>query len=154
MFRLFEGGKGGVLVNMGTQEPGIRLFPESCCQPSPAFLTRSPEVGARCLAATIEGEIPFQSCRTKKGLLFVTAAYLMVTTSPVFSRLHTSPVAGNENRVPYFLVSPPIGFCVIATMCPMSCRIIQNFNFSQLKRLRSRCWLKRFNQSNNLSGSC
>lgn len=119
-------GENGGVGQYGTQDPGIRLFTESCCQPSPAFLTRSPEVSTRCLAATTEGQIPFQSCCRKKGLLFVTAAYLMVTTSPVFSRLHTSSTAGNENLIPYFLVALLVGVCAIATMCPKSCRIIQN----------------------------
>lgn len=58
---------------------------------------RSPEVTAHCLAATIDGQILFQSCCTKKGLLFV--AYLMATTSPVFSRLHMASVSGNENCI-------------------------------------------------------
>lgn len=142
----------GASVNMGR---GIlRLFTESCCQPSPAFLIRSPEVSARCLAATTEGEIPFQSCCRKKGLLFVTAAYLMVTTSPLFSRLHTSSTAGNENFIRYFQVALLVGFCSVATVCPMSCRIIQNFHFSQLKHLSPRCWLMLFNGSNTLLGSC
>lgn len=48
---------------------------------SPAFLAGSPEVHA--LAPTGDGEFPFQSFCTKKGFLFVTAGYLMVTTSPV-----------------------------------------------------------------------
>lgn len=31
----------------------------------------------------LDGEFPFQSFLTKKGFLFVTTGYLMVTTSPV-----------------------------------------------------------------------
>lgn len=38
------------------------------------------------------------------------AAYLMVTTSPGFSRLHTSSTAGNENFIPYFQVALLFGF--------------------------------------------
>lgn len=75
--------KTGSSGDYGTEDPGIRLFTESCCQPSLAFLTRSPEVTAHCLAAATDGEFPFQSFCTKKGFLFVTAGYLMVTTSPV-----------------------------------------------------------------------
>lgn len=84
---------------------------------------RSPEVTAHCLAATTDGEIPFQSCCTKKGLLFVTTAYLMVTTSPVFSHLHMASVAGNENCIRCFQVALQIGLGAIAIVCPMSHRI-------------------------------
>lgn len=49
-----------------------------------------------------------------------------------------------------------ISFHIFRLLCclGLSCRGIQNFHFSQLKHLSSRCWLMLFNGSNTLLGSC